>query len=236
MATAEQPDSTSVAMEQVSTEEAKATNEEANRGTSPAAEAAAEATGPASEAAAVADAAVTESSCDDDRSNGSSSRDEDTDDDETETTEESPCGRWLKRREEIKYRDVPGIDTAFLAMDSEEGVEVVWNEAQFSSSKKFKAQEEKLRSVFDALTKIEHANIVHFHHYWLDPGSGGVGAGAEGAAARQERKLLPRLIFITEYMSSGSLKQFLRKTKKNNRKIQLQSWKRWSTQILYALR
>ena len=49
---------------------------------------------------------------------------QDTDDDETETTEESPCGRWLKRREEIKYRDVPGIDTSFLAMDSEEGVEV----------------------------------------------------------------------------------------------------------------
>ena len=120
------------------------------------------------------------------------SKDEDTDDDETETTEESPCGRWLKRREEvrntdkidkrdkksmlnfpfqIKYRDVPGIDTAFLAMDSEEGVEVVWNEAQFSTSKKFKAQEEKLKIVFDALTRIEHPNIVHFHHYWLDPGS-----------------------------------------------------------------
>ena len=31
---------------------------------------------------------------------------QDTDDDETETTEESPCGRWLKRREEIKYRQV----------------------------------------------------------------------------------------------------------------------------------
>ena len=76
-------------------------------------------------------------------------------------------------------------------MDSEEGVEVtilivltfsfiffvsnkhssqvVWNEALFSSSKKFKAQEEKLKRVFEALTQIEHPNIVHFHHYWLDP-------------------------------------------------------------------
>lgn len=43
-------------------------------------------------------------------------------------------------------------------------------------------------------------------------------------------------MFITEYMSSGSLKQFLRKTKKNNRKIQVQSWKRWCTQILSALK
>ncbi len=41
---------------------------------------------------------------------------------------------------QVKYRDVPGIDTAYLAMDTEEGVEVVWNEAMFSGSKKFKSQ------------------------------------------------------------------------------------------------
>jgi len=45
-------------------------------------------------------------------------------------------------------------------MDSEEGVEVVWNEAQFSSGKKFKAQEDKLTNVFEALTLIDHPNIV----------------------------------------------------------------------------
>ena len=38
-------------------------------------------------------------------------------------------------------RDVPGIDHAFLAMDVEEGVEVVWNEVQFSERKDLKAQE-----------------------------------------------------------------------------------------------
>merc|ERR1719462_186639 len=37
-------------------------------------------------------------------------------------------------------------------------------------------------------------------------------------------------------MSSGTLKQFLRKTKRNNRKsAPVQSWKRWCTQILSAL-
>ena len=41
---------------------------------------------------------------------------------------------------QVKYRDVPGIDTAYLAMDTEEGVEVVWNEAHFSGSKKFTTQ------------------------------------------------------------------------------------------------
>lgn len=105
-------------------------------------------------------------------------------------------------------------------MDSEEGVEVVWNEAKFSSVKKFKAQEENMKNVFEALTLIDHPNIVKFHKYWTD-----IVDGKE-----------PRLIFITEYMSSGSLKQFLKTTKRNNRKVQLQSWKRWCIQILSALK
>ncbi|GLG93335.1 Uncharacterized protein GBIM_00767 [Gryllus bimaculatus] len=43
------------------------------------------------------------------------------------------------------------------------------------------------------------------------------------------------VIFITEYMSSGSLKQFLKRTKRNVKKLPLQAWKRWCTQILSAL-
>ena len=190
----------------------------------------------------------------------------------------------------MKYRDVPGIDVAYLAMDSEEGVEVVWNEARFTSTKKFKAQEENMKNVFEALTTIDHPNIVKFHKYWIDYGpttyinveatrentktldKDGPGAvvgiaGISGTAhsrvgsevsleegkgsgetkcgervdskAEKEaggKKSEPRLIFITEYMSSGSLKQFLRKTKKNNRRVQVQSWKRWCIQILSALK
>ena len=193
----------------------------------------------------------------------------------------------------MKYRDVPGIDVAYLAMDSEEGVEVVWNEARFTSTKKFKAQEENMKNVFEALTTIDHPNIVKFHKYWIDYGpqkdpnleatkentktldKDGTGATAgigglpgtvhsrvgsevsldgkqeakgsgenksgeriEGKSEKEtgSKKSEPRLIFITEYMSSGSLKQFLRKTKKNNRRVQVQSWKRWCIQILSALK
>ncbi|CAB4061529.1 NRBP [Lepeophtheirus salmonis] len=250
---------------------------------------------------------------------------EESDDDE-EILEESPCGRWSKRREEVKYRDVPGVDAAFLAMDNEEGVEVVWNEASFSEAKKFKAQEDKLKKVFEALTLIDHPNIVKFYRFWTDSGkhhsssskssinntnkvverenkaevSGGGGtssthgnafpenvtsssnteapsslseasskvlinssgsnvksesnvsvpevhpstnlsASTNASVDKNEKKHSvlknkPRLIFITEYMSSGSLKQFLRRTKKNARKTQLTSWKRWCVQILSALR
>ena len=112
---------------------------------------------------------------------------DESEDEESEILEESPCGRWLKRREVVSYRDVPGlssifpshlnshrnilgIDCAYLAMDTEEGVEVVWNEATFSEAKKFKAQEDKLRSVFEILTLIDHPNIVKFHKYWTDEG------------------------------------------------------------------
>ncbi|XP_011496866.1 PREDICTED: nuclear receptor-binding protein homolog [Ceratosolen solmsi marchali] len=167
--------------------------------------------------------------------------------DESEILEESPCGRWLKRREEVyvgskstisdgtnfntsrisdndiaesevEQQDLPGIDCAYLAMDTEEGVEVVWNEVQFSERKNFKAQEEKIQLVFENLTQLEHPNIVKFHRYWTD--------------THNDK---PRVIFITEYMSSGSLKQFLKRTKRNVKKLPLQAWKRWCTQILSAL-
>lgn len=45
-----------------------------------------------------------------------------------------------------------------------------------------------------------------------------------------------QVIFITEYMSSGSLKQFLKRSKRNVKKLALVSWRRWCSQILSALR
>ncbi|BFZ16814.1 hypothetical protein BsWGS_19853 [Bradybaena similaris] len=138
--------------------------------------------------------------------------------DDEEVLEESPCGRWQKRREEVDQRDVPGIDSAFLAMDTEEGVEVVWNEVRFSEKRDFRAQQDKIRQVFDNLCQLDHPNIIKFHKYWTD--------------TKADK---PRVIFISEYMSSGNLKQFLKKTKKNNKTFQLKAWKRWCTQILSAL-
>jgi len=156
-----------------------------------------------------------------------SGTDETDEDDVEEILEESPCGRWLKRREVVQQRDgtITGIDAAYLAMDTEEGVEVVWNEVRFSERKNFKSQEEKIRQVFDNLIQLEHPNIVKFHKYWI---------------SRDDK---PRVIFITEYMSSGSLKQFLKRTKRNVKKPPVQdiekkipiTWKRWCTQILSAL-
>ena len=41
---------------------------------------------------------------------------------------------------QVTQRDVPGIDHAYLAMDTDEGVEVVWNEVQFSEKKSSKSR------------------------------------------------------------------------------------------------
>ncbi|XP_055839804.1 nuclear receptor-binding protein homolog isoform X1 [Episyrphus balteatus] len=138
--------------------------------------------------------------------------------DESEILEESPCGRWLKRREEVDQRDVPGIDCVHLAMDTEEGVEVVWSEMQLSENTDLKEQEVQMRQIFESLLHLDHENIVKFHRYWTDMKSD-----------------KPRVIFITEYMSSGSLKQFLKLTKRKAKRLPLQAWRRWCTQILSAL-
>lgn len=138
----------------------------------------------------------------------------DSESDDEMILEESPCGRWQKRKEEVQQQEVPGIDQAFLAMDTEEGVEVVWNEVQFSEKKKLNAKQEEIKQVFDNLINLEHANIAKLHKYWFDSKSSN-----------------PRIIFITEYMSSGSLKNFLIKAPKRS----IKTWKRWTTQILSAL-
>ncbi|TRY56940.1 hypothetical protein DNTS_012511 [Danionella cerebrum] len=117
------------------------------------------------------------------RTSGTEEKEEESED-ESEIVEESPCGRWQKRKEQVFQGNVPGVESASLAMDTEEGVEVVWNEVLFHDKKVFKTVE---------------------------------------------------VVFITEYMSSGSLKQFLKKTKKNHKTMNVKAWKRWCTQILSAL-
>uniref|UniRef100_A0A8C0PBR9 Serine-threonine/tyrosine-protein kinase catalytic domain-containing protein n=1 Tax=Canis lupus familiaris TaxID=9615 RepID=A0A8C0PBR9_CANLF len=132
---------------------------------------------------------------------------EDESEDESDILEESPCGRWQKRREQVNQGNMPGVQSTFLAMDTEEGVEVVWNELHFADRKAFAAHEEKIQTMFEQLVLVDHPNIVKLHKYWLD---------ASDAWAR--------VIFITEYVSSGSLKQFLKKTKKNHKAMNARVW------------
>lgn len=105
----------------------------------------------------------------------------------------------------MEQNNIPGIDATFLAMDTEEGVEVVWNEVRFSERKYFKAKEEVISDIFDRLIQLDHPNIVKLHKYWIQK------ADAD----------IPKVVFITEHMSSGSLKQYFKKTKRHDIKISL---------------
>ena len=55
---------------------------------------------------------------------------------------------------------VPGIDAAYLAMDIDDGVEVIWNEVTFSERKDFTAKEKQMMTNLDSLISIAHPNIV----------------------------------------------------------------------------
>lgn len=177
---------------------------------------------------------------------------EDESEDESDILEESPCGRWQKRREQVNQGNMPGVQSTFLAMDTEEGVEVVWNELHFSDRKAFSAHEEKIQTMFEQLALLDHPNIVKLHKYWLDASEararvshrhsragvaseGGAAVGTHPQLAEPASPPAPQVVFITEYVSSGSLKQFLKKTKKNHKAMNARAWKRWCTQILSAL-
>lgn len=52
-----------------------------------------------------------------------------------------PCSLTPRRFPQVNQGNIPGIQSTFLAMDTEEGVEVVWNELLFCDKKAFKAHE-----------------------------------------------------------------------------------------------
>uniref|UniRef100_A0AC35U896 Protein kinase domain-containing protein n=1 Tax=Rhabditophanes sp. KR3021 TaxID=114890 RepID=A0AC35U896_9BILA len=135
-----------------------------------------------------------------------------------EEVEQSPDKRWSKRSQKVTQRDIPGINEAYLAMDTETGNEVVWNEFHFTENKNFRHKESIIRQVFDNLVQLRHTNLVRFHKYWTD-----------------KSKQKPRIIFITESMSSGCMSRFLQRTRAISNSLSLKSWKKWCIQILSAL-
>lgn len=97
--------------------------------------------------------------------------------------------------------------------------------------------------MFEQLVLVDHPNIVKLHKYWLDasetrarvshghttrggtrPPVGGAALGTHAQLAEPASPPVPQVIFITEYVSSGSLKQFLKKTKKNHKAMNARVW------------
>eukprot|EP00029_Vermamoeba_vermiformis_P009859 TRINITY_DN5061_c0_g2_i1.p1 TRINITY_DN5061_c0_g2~~TRINITY_DN5061_c0_g2_i1.p1 ORF type:complete len:1322 (+),score=338.05 TRINITY_DN5061_c0_g2_i1:182-4147(+) len=122
-----------------------------------------------------------------------------------QVVETDPTGRYVRGNDELG-RGASKI--VYRAIDRDRGLEVAWNQIKLSRS----VDLDKLYKEIQLLQSLNHPNIIIFYHSWVD-----------------EEKL--QLNFITECMTSGTLRQFIRKATK----VKLRVIKNWCIQILEGL-
>ncbi|EGT35622.1 CBN-WNK-1 protein [Caenorhabditis brenneri] len=125
--------------------------------------------------------------------------------------DKSKNGRFLKFDEELGRGS---FKTVFRGLDTETGVAVAWCELQ--ESKLNKTERQRFREEAEMLKDLQHPNIVRFYDYW------------ESADACGKRKYI---VLVTELMTSGTLKMYLKRFKRINIKV----LKSWCRQILKGL-
>ncbi|KAH6572895.1 hypothetical protein BASA50_000227 [Batrachochytrium salamandrivorans] len=116
--------------------------------------------------------------------------------------EESPNRRYAKLNQILGKG---AYKVVYKAIDKEEGYEVAWNTCQTT-----KAEFMELGQEIEILKRVRHPNIIQFHDCWFQNSE---------------------FVFITELMTSGTLREYIRKLQIPNLKIV----KRWSRQILKGL-
>lgn len=119
----------------------------------------------------------------------------------------SPDGRYLKFEEVGRG----SFKTVYKGLDTVTGIDVAWCELKEWLNKN---ERQRFREEVEMLKNLQHANIVRFYDYW--------------EVNAPKRKYL---VLVTELMSSGTLKAYLRKLKKVNTKV----IRSWSRQILKGL-
>ncbi|KAG0091364.1 Serine/threonine-protein kinase wnk4 [Podila epicladia] len=143
---------------------------------------------------------------------GSSQTDQSNDTDGESPLETDPTNRFQRCDEilgEGAYKNV------YRAFDQEEGVEVAWNQLRIDHLSKKEAQ--KILSEIEILQSIRNEHIINFYASWSTKAPNGG----------------ERIVFVTELMSSGTLKQYLKKTLKGALKPKV--LKSWCRQILQGL-
>ncbi|CAG8479301.1 3718_t:CDS:2 [Ambispora leptoticha] len=133
------------------------------------------------------------------------------DDDRPKVVDTDPTGRFERFEESL---GVGAYKEVYKAFDQEEGVEVAWCQLKLHFSKKKDA--EKIQREIEILQSLRCENIINFYASWLKKGPDGK----------------ERVFFVTELMTSGTLKQYLRKTKGQLKPKVLKTWAR---QILKGL-
>ncbi|KAK2820645.1 hypothetical protein Q5P01_023604 [Channa striata] len=134
---------------------------------------------------------------------------EEKEDVETKAVATSPDGRYLKFNIEIGRGS---FKTVYKGLDTETTVEVAWCELQ--TRKLTKAERQRFSEEVEMLKGLQHPNIVRFHDSW-----------------KSTMKGHKCIILVTELMTSGTLKTYLKRFKE----MKLKLLQRWSRQIVKGL-
>lgn len=128
---------------------------------------------------------------------------------ETKAVATSPDGRYLKFNIEIGRGS---FKTVYKGLDTETTVEVAWCELQ--TRKLTKVERQRFSEEVEMLKGLQHPNIVRFYDSWKSTVKG--------------HKCI---LLVTELMTSGTLKTYLKRFKEMKPKL----LQRWSRQILKGL-
>ncbi|XP_028843026.1 serine/threonine-protein kinase WNK4 isoform X2 [Denticeps clupeoides] len=134
---------------------------------------------------------------------------EERDEVETKAVATSPDGRFLKFNIEIGRGS---FKTVYKGLDTETTVEVAWCELQ--TRRLTKAERQRFSEEVEMLKGLQHPNIVRFYDSW-----------------KSTMKGHKCIILVTELMTSGTLKTYLKRFKE----MKLKLLQRWSHQILKGL-
>ncbi|KAJ1658575.1 hypothetical protein IWQ61_002198 [Dispira simplex] len=122
-----------------------------------------------------------------------------------------PSGRF-ERYDQILGRGA--YKKVYIAFDHEEGVEVAWNEIKVDHLRR--QDRRKIWSEISILKTLRHDSVINLFHAWTAMNQHGI----------------ENIYFVTELMSSGTLRQFIKKTKGP---IKPRVLKNWCIQILRGL-
>ncbi|XP_060111260.1 serine/threonine-protein kinase WNK4 [Heteronotia binoei] len=128
---------------------------------------------------------------------------------ETRAVATSPDGRFLKFDIELGRGS---FKTVYKGLDTDTTVEVAWCELQ--TRKLSKAERQRFSEEVEMLKGLQHPNIVRFYDSWKSSVKGQV-----------------CIVLVTELMTSGTLKTYLKRFKE----MKLKVLQRWSKQILRGL-
>ncbi len=127
---------------------------------------------------------------------------------EKPAVDQSIDGRFLKFAVELGRGS---FKTVYQGLDTESGVAVAWCELQ--PSKLTKLERQRFKEEAEMLKGLQHPNIVRFYDSW------------------EVQKPKKYIVLVTELMTSGTLKTYLRRFKKVNTRV----LKSWCRQILKGL-